>query len=59
MLLTHTELCRGNAGIPLRDQDATTRKDGEWTKINTLGYYGIAEMVGNKNVCIQQQALLM
>ena len=26
-------------GIPLKDQDATTRKDGEWTKSGTHGYY--------------------
>ncbi len=35
----------GTAGIPLRDQDATNMKDGEWTKVNTLGHYKLDEMV--------------
>jgi plexin A len=38
------ELCRGNAGIPLKDQDTTSARDGEWMKINTLGHYNILEM---------------
>ena len=40
-----TELCRGSAGIPLRDQDATNLKEGDWIKINTLGHYKLDEMV--------------
>lgn len=39
------ELCRGNAGIPLKDQDTTSRRDGEWMKINTLGHFNIPDMV--------------
>ncbi|XP_064399093.1 plexin-A1-like isoform X2 [Halichondria panicea] len=34
----------GAAGIPLRDQDATNTKDGEWIKVNTLGHYKLDEM---------------
>jgi len=34
----------GAAGIPLRDQDATNVKDGEWLKVNTLGHYKLDEM---------------
>ena len=39
------ELRRSNAGIPLRDHDQTNLKEGDWTKINTLGHYRLAEMV--------------
>ncbi|XP_019851565.1 PREDICTED: plexin-A1-like [Amphimedon queenslandica] len=38
------ELCRGNAGIPLKDQDTTSRREGEWMRINTLGHFNILEM---------------
>ena len=41
------ELRRSNAGIPLRDHDSTNTKDGDWTKINTLGHYRLVEMVIN------------
>ena len=40
-----SELRRSNAGIPLRDHDQTNLKEGDWTKINTLGHYRLAEMV--------------
>ena len=49
----HTELIStGAAGIPLRDQDATNTKDGEWIKVNTLGHYKLDEMVRIIAVCV-------
>ena len=36
---------KGANGVTLRDQDATNSRDGEWTKINTLGHYKLHEMV--------------
>ena len=36
---------KGATGVTLRDQDATNAKDGDWTKINTLGHYKLDEMV--------------
>ena len=45
MMCSLPELRRSNAGIPLRDHDQTNVKEGDWTKINTLGHYRLAEMV--------------
>ncbi len=39
------ELCKGPHGIPLRDHDSTSKKDGDWSRINTLGHYDIPLMV--------------
>ncbi len=51
----HTELIStGAAGIPLRDQDATNTKDGEWIKVNTLGHYKLDEMVRIITVCVSR-----
>lgn len=41
------ELCRGNAGIPLKDQDTTSKREGEWMKINTLGHFSISDIVSS------------
>lgn len=51
LFFTLAELCRANAGIPLKDQDTTSRRDGEWMKINTLGHFNILEMVSTQSVC--------
>ena len=35
----------GTASFTLRDQDHTNKREGEWTRINTLGSYNVDEMV--------------
>ena len=35
----------GTASLTLRDQDQTNRREGEWTRVNTLGHYNVDEMV--------------
>ena len=35
----------GTASLTLRDQDQTNRRDGDWTRVNTLGHYNVDEMV--------------
>ena len=35
----------GTASLTLRDQDHTTKREGDFIKINTLGSYSIDEMV--------------
>ena len=43
--LVHAALQCGTASLTLRDQDQTNRREGDWTKVNTLGHYNVDEMV--------------
>eukprot|EP00731_Ephydatia_muelleri_P001990 Em0001g1990a len=38
------QLKRGNAAISLCDQDESSERDGNWTKLNTLGHYKLDQM---------------
>ncbi len=43
---------KGENGVTLRDRDASSKKEGDWVKINTLGHYRLDEMVKGRLVQI-------